>query len=204
MGLLERRKYHSSWDSTSGLILLGGYESPRTTEKILQDGGSSYSFELNYSTSYACAINLGSSVILTGGADTRNTVSQYNEAGWERDLPDLLQGRYRHGCTSYNNNDGTQTLLVAGGYVSGSVWLSSTELLVGEASAWVNTGELPSPRYALRGANIDSKVLMTGGYDGFSNLDDILEFEPIKEEWKLVDRMIHARRYHAVSTVTFD
>ena len=56
----------------------------------------------------ACAINLGSSVILTGGYHTRTTVSQYNEAGWVRDLPDLLQGRYYHGCTSYDNNDGTQ------------------------------------------------------------------------------------------------
>ena len=56
-----------------------------------------------------------------------------------------------------------QTLLVAGGYTgSGSVWLSSTELLVGEASAWVLTGELPSPRQGLRGANIDNRVLMTG------------------------------------------
>ena len=54
-----------------------------------------------------------------------------------------------------------QTLLVAGGYDSDSD-LSSTELLVGEASAWVLTGELPSPRDGLRGANIDNKVLMTG------------------------------------------
>ena len=34
-----------------------------------------------------------------------------------------------------------QTLLVAGGY-NGSGYLSSTELLVGEASAWVKTGVL--------------------------------------------------------------
>ena len=51
-------------------------------------------------------------------------------------------------------------MLVAGGY--GSDYLSSTELLVGEASAWVYTKELPSPRNGLRGANIDNKVLMTG------------------------------------------
>ena len=54
-----------------------------------------------------------------------------------------------------------QTLLVAGGTI-GTDLLSSTELLVGMASAWVLTGELPSPRTWLRGANIDSKVLMTG------------------------------------------
>ena len=27
-----------------------------------------------------------------------------------RDLPDLHQGRYEHGCTSFDNNDGTQVL----------------------------------------------------------------------------------------------
>ena len=51
-------------------------------------------------------------------------------------------------------------MLVAGGY--NSDWLSSTELLVGEASAWVLTGELPSPRWGLHGANIDNRILMTG------------------------------------------
>jgi len=119
-----------------------------------------------------------------------------------RDLPDLLQRRHDHGCTSYDNNDGTQTLLVAGGY-SGSDRLSSTELLVGEASAWVLTGELPSPRIALRGANIDNRILMTGGDDGVSNFDDILEFDPISREWKLVDRMKNARNSHGVSVVDF-
>ena len=92
-----------------------------------------------------------------------------------RDLPRLLQGRYYHGCSYYNNNDGTkvsisiisspiiifQTYLVSGGY-NGSDYLSSTELLVETASAWVYTGSLPSPRAVLRGANIDNRVLMTG------------------------------------------
>ena len=54
-----------------------------------------------------------------------------------------------------------QTLLVTGG-ASGSHPVSSTELLIGTASAWVFTGELPSRRGDLRGANIDNKVLMTG------------------------------------------
>ena len=58
--------------------------------------------------SAACAINLGSSVILTGGSYTLTTVTEYNEAGWVRDLPDLLQGRYAHGCSYYDNNEGTK------------------------------------------------------------------------------------------------
>ena len=92
-----------------------------------------------------------------------------------RDLPGLTQGRYDHGCSYYNKEDGTkvsisincspiiifQTYLVAGGS-DGSNYLSSTELLMETASAWVLTGELPSPRTGLRGANIDNRILMTG------------------------------------------
>ena len=50
--------------------------------------------------------------------------------------------------------------LVSGGY--NGDYLSSTELLMETASAWVLTGELPSPRYGLRGANIDNRIFMTG------------------------------------------
>ena len=44
------RFYHCSWDSPAGVILMGGYHSPRTTEKILQDGTSTASFDLKYDT----------------------------------------------------------------------------------------------------------------------------------------------------------
>ena len=115
-------------------------------------------------------------MLITGGGYTRTTVSQYNEAGWLRDLPDLQQGRRNHGCSSYNNDEGTkvgidinynstiiifQTFLVSGGW-DGSDFLSSTELLVESSSAWIYSGSLPSPRSYLRGANIDGKVFMTG------------------------------------------
>ena len=46
--ILIIRYHHSSWASPSGLILLGGRGSKRTTEKIQEDGTSSYSFELKY------------------------------------------------------------------------------------------------------------------------------------------------------------
>merc|ERR1712183_638368 len=103
-----------------------------------------------------------------------------------------------HGCSYYDNNEGSQTLLVTGGFYSS--YLSSTELLVGTASAWVYTGELPSPRWGPRGANIDNRVIMTGGYNYGTDYDEILEFAPLTGQWKLVDRMIQARQYHAVST----
>ena len=55
-----------------------------------------------------------------------------------------------------------QTYIVSGGYDDGDDYLSSTELLVETGSAWILSGELPSPRVGLRGANIDNKVVMTG------------------------------------------
>ena len=57
-------------------------------------------------------------------------------------------------------------MLVTGGY--SGYYLSSTELLVETAPTWVFTGELPSPRGSLHGANIDNKILMTSN-NGYNN-----------------------------------
>ena len=35
-------------------------------------------------------------------------VSEYNETGHVRDLPQLIQGRRQHGCSFYSNTDGTK------------------------------------------------------------------------------------------------
>ena len=42
----------------------------------------------------------------------------------------------------------------------------------------------------------------SGGEDSSSYYDEILEFDPITKQWKLVDRMIKARVDHAVSVIT--
>ena len=127
----------------------------------------------------ACAINLRSSVIISGGDPALTTVSEYNEAGWVKNYPDLQEGRRLHGCSYYDNDEGTkvgidinyystmiifQTYLVSGGRDTNSHDLSSTELLVEGFSAWVYTGSLPSPRAHIHGATIDNRVLMTGKY----------------------------------------
>ena len=120
-------------------------------------------------------------MILTGGDYSPIRVSEYSETGFTRDLPQLLQGREDHGCSYFENEEGTkvdidsnscgviifQTLIVTGGYNVDGGWfdsnhLSSTELLVETSAAWILTGKLPTPRQGLRGANIDQRVLMTG------------------------------------------
>merc|ERR1711988_1430978 len=222
--LLNSRFHHSSWASPSGVILLGGsysysYRQPRdrdTSERIQEDGTSVSGFPLEYHLESACAINLGSSVIITGGEHSHNKVSEYSESGFTRYLPELQQGRENHGCSYFDNEEGTKTLLVTGGYYN-SFWswyeLSSTELLVENSAKWIYSGELPTPRYGLRGANIDQRVIITGGgncdedYNNYNNnnntyYDDILEFKPSSGTWSLVDRMMVARRSHAVSVIS--
>ena len=57
----------------------------------------------------ACAINLGNTVIITGDRDEKDQVkvTEYSEAGFSRDLPPLQLGRYGHGCSYFDNDDGT-------------------------------------------------------------------------------------------------
>merc|ERR1712066_696821 len=156
-----------------------------------------------------CAINLGPTVVITGGDySSLNKVSEYSEAGpTGRDLPRLKVGRRSHGCSYFDNDEGTKTLLVTGGYNAGAILRSSTELLEETATSWVLTGELPTPRHGLRVANIDNRILATGGKNAKTSaadfLDDILEFSPSTGEWTLVDKMMESRGRcdHAVSSI---
>ena len=35
-------------------------------------------------------------------------VSRYDRMGWVKDMPQLIEGRYDHGCGAYLREDGTQ------------------------------------------------------------------------------------------------
>ena len=58
----------------------------------------------------ACAIPdlITDSVIITGGYFTEPLVARYDRMGWVEDLPQLIEGRYNHGCGSYLRVSGTQ------------------------------------------------------------------------------------------------
>ena len=42
----------------------------------------------------------------------------------------------------------------------------------------------------------------SGGSDGDFYLDDIMEFSPTSGEWTVLDNMMEARDYHAVSVIS--
>ena len=53
--------------------------------------------------------------------------------------------------------------------------------------------------------NFETETAMYGGhYGGYSYSDEILEFNPLTGQWELVDRMIQARSYNALSAINFE
>ena len=55
-------------------------------------------------------INEGSTFLLTGGYYTKRLASRYDATGWIEDLDPLLSDHYLHGCTQYENSDGSKVL----------------------------------------------------------------------------------------------
>ena len=50
---------------------------------------------------YSCSIDLGQTVVVTGGMFSKKNVVEYNEDGQTKELPQMIKARYRHGCTSF-------------------------------------------------------------------------------------------------------
>ena len=70
-----------------------------------------------YNISYcsaACGIDLGDSYVVTGGYHSleRERVAQYSLAGEVTYLADLQQGRFKHACTSFLDDNGVAVSLV--------------------------------------------------------------------------------------------
>ena len=130
---------HMSWDSPSGTILLGGGigGTGQTTETLSHNSSTTTpSFQLLYWTRYsdlnqyntcqlkqyfsqACSIDLGNTVVVTGGVhdvynDThwlaRSRVQVYSTAGAGERLPDLNTPRMFHACGHYIKDDKVVTI----------------------------------------------------------------------------------------------
>jgi len=199
--LAEGRVYHTSWNNKEEgkIILMGGWDIVRTTEAITEEeNGGGPGFTLKYNIVGACAITEETTVIITGGYSTHNTVSRYGSSGHIKDLPSLNQGRYNHGCGFYSDNTGEQVFLVAGGWD-----ISSTEILTRTSSAWVMVNSLPRKIFAVRGVTLDNILYMTGGLDdGDNERDEIYKWTG--QQWVEVGKMKKARSFHAVSTIRLD
>jgi len=207
-GPQQRRVYHTSAVTTRGLLLMGGYDSPGTTE-LLQAGET---FPLTHNLDEHCSIQLSeSTVVLTGGRITFNTVTEYSgldSGGWEvssRELPSLNTGRRQHACGSYPNTAAeSQVLIVAGGWDPYYQATPSTEVFdYVKGDEWKETSPLPSGRYGLRGITFDSLFHVTGGYSPgvWQNPEmfEVLNWDPVAELWQPAGNLTVPRMDHAVT-----
>ena len=161
--LIEPRVGHTSAILANDLLLLvGGRESPSTTELVdIAKGKSTASFNLQTGRQFHCSIQLTSdTVVLTGGLSTETLVTEISNLGEAEtlveELPALQEGRRAHACGSYTAADSI-FMLVTGG-TSSLQHLASTEVIsIGVINnveqvfeypngAWRFVGELPVPR----------------------------------------------------------
>ena len=56
---------------------------------------------VNYSQACAIPDPVTDTVVVTGGADTKETVVRYGQQGWLADLPPLITGRGQHACSNF-------------------------------------------------------------------------------------------------------
>ena len=114
-------------------------------------------------------------LIITGGKETKTTVSVYNETGWQRDLAPLKQGRLEHACGSYVNGGkkvnhtvfcfkvtfSCQFLMVTGGWTGSGSSFDSTEIF--SDNVWRTVaGKLPFPLKFMKGVTINNRVIIFG------------------------------------------
>ena len=123
----------------------------------------------------ACAINMGDSVILTGGVFawySQTKVTELRMDGSYTKLPELNQGRYSHGCASYLDEYGNKVtivnsvkllitviykvLLVVGGLDLGFTY--STEIQLNRKSAWKTVSPFPFASFGVNVRTINNMV----------------------------------------------
>ena len=78
----------------------------------------------------ACAIDMGDSVILTGGYYSQNKVTEVRIDGSYIELPELNLERYQHGCSSYLDEYGNKVTIL--------IFIETTQhnYLLGLVSCW--------------------------------------------------------------------
>merc|ERR1712079_455792 len=119
--------------------------------------------------------------------------------------------RYDHACAHYMDSQDRAVLLVTGGS-DGDNSLDSTELLLPSATSWttIHSAALPSPRRWPRGATLDNKVLVTGGYyyddstNTWTTYNDVLEYDEEEQVWNKIGTLTMKRRRHAVSVINYN
>jgi len=199
--LKQKRAYHVSWKRQENVILMGGRDSPESSE-VVSDYGSQTGFPLKYKTESACSIQLPDNVIVTGGKFSSRIASVYMATGWVGDLPKLKQERWSHACGYFYNNEKDLVYLVTGGE-NDEKFLKSTELLVSASSSvWESVKDIQSGGPGIRGISLDDQIFIIGGStQDETALPEVYEFKMECQCWILRGTLKVSRHYHSISTL---
>jgi len=177
-------------------------------------------FSMLQSKRDACIIDIGESVVITGGIDSKYVVEKYSKNDYldtfkgvqnlkKEALPNLQAGRESHGCGSFKDKDGNTVLVVAGGrgvnHMPYHGYIQTTEILKLGDTEWKPAAALPYRLHSM--ASISwaktNSVLFIGGHQQFIDSDptsaEILAFDG--ETWKEIAKMSSGRSLSAVTQV---
>jgi len=208
---VEHRTDHVCWDMADGtMMLLGGDYDEQSTEVFNTELGSGETgFRLQYPSRGACVIedSTTDTAIVSAGVQ----VARYTAGGWVEDLPILQQNRNWHGCGQYQTDSGNYIYLVAGGWdMANWSFLDSVEMLTYGNSAWEFSTPLPRAMSNMGSVTLDNKIFIVGGgnrdgqhSDGraLTPHSEVLQWEPMSNEWIKIGDMFQARSSHAMSTI---
>jgi len=139
------RTRHTSWVTCDGEMVQLGGGNCFTGETV--GGSTKFNLPMRQAKRDACLIDVGDSVIITGGQSSEYVVEKYNKDTFEKEaLPSLLTGRYTHGCGSYKDSEGNTVLVVAGGSKDAKnnyEEAPSTETLKLGDTEWKTAADLP-------------------------------------------------------------
>jgi len=212
-GVLFARSGHTSSVTDQGLLLVGGWSNPYNlaaynAEVMPSAGGvSNYAFPVPWpGRRDHCSIQVSpSTIVMTGGLDTEDLVTEVSGVGGAlafRNLSSLSTGRWDHACGSYIVGEAMMLIVTGGGNEHP---LASTEVLEYPSEQnWRSVAPLPSPRWGLRSVSLGGTFLVTGGGDATMETDEVVEWDPVAEEWTVALYMMSARGNHAVAEVPFE
>jgi len=167
---------HVSWNTTSGLFLMGGRDSPFTTT-MLPSGDLGFGIQ---ETEASCSIQFEDFVIVTGGGGKGGKQAfKYFANGTIHELPFLLTPRSYHACGSYIQ-DGKEMLIVVGGIIEIKPHeiTDTVEIydLSKPAKEWTPAANFPEPIFSPSGVTLDNIFNVIGD-------DFIWSWDPEFEIW---------------------
>jgi len=195
--LSQERHSHAAVvvDGGEEIIVLGGSGSgSRKTGEIVKSGAQ---FVLQNRGQSTCAVSYQGAVVMIGGCcPTHGKVDRYNSKGnYLNSLPDLLDARRGHGCTTFTSSNGEEGLLIAGG-LNDDGSLSRTELYLPSKKRWTRGGELPRAMGSLRAARLSEHVVVID-----EPRRELLQYEETAKAWSKIGRMKKLRSWPAVVSV---